>query len=209
MGKRIEADEIVTSKASTSGMKIDTESPDYGWRDLTSDVTVRTAGAPTTLPTFETWNGNILAYKFAVGDLCYHTFHMPHDWAFGTDLYIHAHWSHGSGATPTANDVTWEFECSWAKGFDQAVFTSPVTCSATLAANTTALTHMISEVQLTAASPSASQIDTDILEVDGLFIVRTRLAANASGEDPFLHTVDLHYQSHSLATKNKAPNFYS
>ena len=74
---------------------------------------------------------------------------------------------------------------------------------------------MIAEIQLSAASPTASQIDTDDLEVDGLILCRTYLSANnitVSGggvPDPFLHFVDIHYQSTGIPTKNKAPNFYS
>ena len=209
MGKHIQTDTMSFNNAAGNGIKIDNDAPAYGWRDLTSDVVVKTTGAPTTLPTYEAWNGVVFAYKFALNDLCYHVFHMPHDWVPGTDLYIHSHWSHGEGTTPTAGNVTWSFSCSWAKGFDQAAFTAPKVVTATLAANTTPLTHMVSEGQMTISGGSATQIDTDIIEVDGLIIVRTELSANASGVDPFLHTVDIHYQSHNLATKNKAPNFYS
>jgi hypothetical protein len=132
---------------------------------------------------------------------------MPHDWAPGTDIYIHAHWSNAVGSV-TGNAV-WGFEVTWARGFDQAAFSSNITTTATQAASTTAYQHMIDEVQLTAASPSASQIDTDILEVDGLFIVRTYLDNSSTiSADPFLHTVDLHYQSTNIGTKDKAPDFY-
>lgn len=71
-------------------------------------------------------------------------------------------------------------------------------------------THTAS-LEFAAGSPTASQIDTDGLEVDGLLLVRTFLSANTMNGTPaqFLHTVDLHYQSTNVGTKNKAPNFYA
>lgn len=209
MGKKIETDELVFSKASTSGMKVDTDSPDYGWRDIIGDINVKELGTGTP-PSLNVYQSPLRAFQFGVNDEVFNIFHMPHDWAPGTDIYIHAHWSHNN-ASVSSGAVTWGFDVSWASGFDQQAFIAPVTMTAQQTASTTQYQHMVAEVQATAASPSASQIDTDILEVDGLFLVRTYLSANTMNgtPEPFLHTVDLHYQSHSLATKNKAPNFYS
>ena len=71
--------------------------------------------------------------------------------------------------------------------------------------------HMIAENQLSASTPAADEIDTGLLEVDGVLLVRIALKANTmdSGADPFMHFADIHYQSTQTATKNKAPNFYS
>jgi hypothetical protein len=69
---------------------------------------------------------------------------------------------------------------------------------------------MIAETQASSAGGAGGMIDTGQLEVDGIMIVTVRLLANTmdAGAKPFLHAVDLHYQSTSLPTKNKAPVFY-
>jgi hypothetical protein len=178
------------------------------WRDITSDITVRGTGP--TDPSWATYRGNIKQYQFSVNDECWHVFHWPHDWGFATDVLIHAHWSHNS-ATVASGAVTWGFDVTFAKGFNQGPFPATTNLTVAQTASTTQYQHMVAEVQLSAASPTASQIDTDDLEVDGLLLVRTYLAANTMNgtPEPFLHTVDLHYQSTNVGTKNRAPNFYS
>lgn len=196
--------DLIVPKDAGTGYKVDEASPDYGWRDITADIVVRNIVA--TSPTFAAWKGGIRQYQFSSNDEVFHVFHMPHDWVPGTDIYIHAHWS--NSASTTGNAV-WGFEVTWAKGFDQVAFGTNITTTATQAASATAYQHMVDEVQLTASTPTASQIDTDDLEVDGLFIVRTYLdATHTLSNNPFLHTVDLHYQTTDFGTKDKAPPFY-
>lgn len=204
---------IILPKANTDGIKVDSATPTYGWRDLTGDITIRGIGA--TDPSFNIYRGGIRQFQFTVNDEVFVEFHQPHDWAVGTDLYLHFHWSH-IATTVTGGSVTWGAEVTWAKGFDQAAFQAPVTTTIAQNASTTQYQHMIAEVQLTAASPSASQIDTDNLEVDGVFLVRGYLSANAmtvSGggvPEPFLHYIDIHYQTTNIGTKAKAgPAFYT
>lgn len=191
----------------TDGIRMKNGSPSYPWRDLTSDIVVRNITA--TSPSFAVWKGGIRQYEFGVSDEVFHTFHMPHDWVEGTDMYIHAHWDHNSAAV-TSGAVTWGFECTWAKGFDQEAFGANIITTVAQTASTTQHQHMIAEIQLTSATPTATQIDTGLIQTDGLFIVRTFLSANTmdGGADPFLHTVDLHYQSTNIGTLDKAPPFY-
>lgn len=199
----------IFDKASGVGYKVDVDNPDWAWRDIIGDVNVKEVGVGNP-PSLNVYNGVLRAYQFSVNDEVFNIFHMPHDYAKGTDVYIHAHWSHNN-ASVTSGGVTWGFDVSWAKGFDQAAFSSVVSTSIQQDASTTQYQHMVAEVQLSAASPSASQIDSDILEVDGLFLVRTYLSGNTINgtPDPFLHTVDLHYQTTNLGTKGKAPDFYA
>lgn len=179
----------------------------YGWRDITADITVRGVGSAD--PAWNVFRNGIRAYQFAVNDECWQVFHMPHDWVPGTDIHIHAHWAHAS-ATVASGSVTWGFEATWARGFDQAAFGATVTASAQQTASTVQYRHMVAEAQLTAASPNANQIDTDLLETDGLFLIRTYLSANSMNgtPEPFLFTVDLHYQSTNMGTYAKVPGFY-
>lgn len=62
-----------------------------------------------------------------------------------------------------------------------------------------------------AASPSASQIDTDTLEADGLLKISSIVSSlpTVTGGDLFIEYIDIHYQSSNVGTKNKAPNFHA
>ena len=61
---------------------------------------------------------------------------------------------------------------------------------------------MIAEVQLSATSPSASQLDSDDIEPDGLILLRVYRdpgdVADTLDQDTFVHFVDLHYLSTSI-----------
>lgn len=193
------------------GIKVDQANPDWPWHDLIGPV--RTRGVGATDPNDATYRGNIKAYQFAVNDEAWLEFHIPHDYAPGTDIFIHAHWSHIS-ATVTGGSVTWGYDATFSKGHDQAAFPAPVNLTVVGNASTTQYQHIITEIQLSAASPTASQLDSDDLEVDGLLLVRVYLSANnitdsVAVPDPFLHFVDIHYQSTDIGTKNKAPDFWT
>jgi hypothetical protein len=186
------------------------------WKDLVGSITVRGTGP--TAPSLTAYSGgDIDQFAFGVGDEVMLEFHMPHDYAPGTDIFLHSHWSH-NGATSITGDMVWGYTVSYAKGHNQANFSTEITTSTTFA--TTDLTttpqyrHRIDEVQLSAASPSASQLDTDDLEPDGLILVRVApttipTIVGGSPNEPFLHTVDIHYQANYVGTKNKVPNFYA
>lgn len=201
-------DGIVVDKSSATAIKIDKASPDFGWDDMLGEITARGTGS--TNPNWRNYRNGIYAYEFSVNDEVWINFHILHDYALGTDMYIHAHWSHNSAAV-TTGAVTWAFEITYAKGHDQAAFTATKTVTVTQNANTTQYQHMIAEVQMSTSGGSATEIDTDLLEVDGLIMVRCYLVSNTmdGGALPFLHMIDIHYQSTGLNTKNKAPNFYS
>jgi len=205
-------DDLVIDKASATGIKVDLTTPTFPWHDMLGEVITRTTGAGT--PTFNTYRGNVNQYSFVVSDAIHIAYHVPHDYAPGTDLHIHYHWSH-IGTLVTGGTVTWRAEISYAKGHNQAAFSAPVTLDLSPTASTTQYQHLISEVQMSAAAPSGSQIDTDNIEPDGVILVKVSLNANAitvSGglaPDPFLHFVDIHYQSTNVGTKQKAPDFYT
>ena len=205
-------DGIVMPNASGEGIRLDTTTPAYGWADITGALTIHEPGGGGSDPAYNVWKGNIRAYEFnsVNSDEMFVEFHMPHDYVPGTDIYIHAHWSHNQPDVTTGS-VTWSFECTYAKGHDQAAFGTNVIPTVNQAASTTQYFHQIAEVQLSAASPSATQLDSDDLEVDGLILVRVLHTTNTmdGGANPFLHMVDLHYQTTGIPTKNRSPNFYT
>lgn len=195
-------------KASGAGIKIDQTTPTFGWKDLLGPI--QTKGSGTNNPTWATYRGNISQYQFSVNKECWLEFHIPHDYVPGSDIYIHTHWSH-IATNVTSGGVTWGWDVTYAKGYNQEAFSAPINTTIQQNASTTQYKHMIAEVQLSSSTPSGSQLDSSLLEIDGLLLVRCYLSANnmSAATNPFMHMTDLHYQSTQLATKSKNTPFYS
>ena len=192
---------VVIPKTSGYGIRVDTASPSFGWKDLTGQVHIKATGASD--PGFNVYRTNIRQYQFAVGREVWLEYHMPHDYLPGSEMFIHAHWSL---ITTEVENVTWGFDLTYAKGYARGLFNATVNCTKLLASTGVAYTHMISEVQCT----GGALLTTANLEVDGLLLVRCYLSANSGAADPFLHFVDLHYQSNGvMGTKDKNYPFYS
>lgn len=206
-------DDIVLPKTSGKGIKVDVTTPTFGWRDLLGDVTVKNTGG--TRPALIAYRDGLLDFEFAAGEEEYFKYHIPHDYVKGTDIFIHYHWS-TNGALVNGGTLTFDYEISYAKAHAQAAFPASVSGTVVSAtASSTQYTQELTEVQISASSPSGSQIDTDDLEPDGIIICTAGLNANnltvSSGgvPDPFIHYVDIHYQSTNIGTKDKVPDFYT
>lgn len=189
----------------------------FGWKDLIGAIQPKTTGANT--PTLVTWiGGQTRQFAFAAADKIDFVFHMPHDWVPGTDLFVHVHWGHNG--TDISGSFVFDFHSTFARGFNQgatstfgAEINSTLTVDSLTITNTPQYRHRVDEIQLSAASPTANQLDTDSLEVDGLLLmsgVMTTIPTITGGAaKPIIHTIDIHYQSHGGGTTaNKAPNFY-
>ena len=173
---------------------------DTGWRDITSEVKIRGTG-----PTDPSWTQigatPFWAYQFSVGDKCWHTFHIPHDYKKGTDIHIHVHWLPDGTNT---NSVKWQFTYSYAHGHNQAAFDftgTVVTAEQTVGG--TQYQHYVTE--------SAGITVTD-MEPDGLLEVvveRITNGATDNTDDIFVLTNDVHYQSNNRGTLNRSPDFYT
>jgi hypothetical protein len=200
----VHANGIILGKDSGVGVKVDVVTPTFGWRDMLGDISVKGAGASD--PTFAVYTGTVMRqhqFSATVEQEVFIVYHMPHDYVPGTQIYFHAHWSNAAAAPNTGN-VVWGFDYSFAKGFNQAPFPAFTSITVTQASPATRYQHNIAEtVGITIAA----------LEVDGLLLVRGyRKAADAGDtctDAVFLHTMDIHYQSTNMATKQKAPNFYT
>jgi hypothetical protein len=129
-------------------------------------------------------------------------------------MFIHAHWSH-NGALVTGGSVSWTFELSYAKGHDQQEFSASKLITATQLASSMQYRHMIAETSMTATTESATAFAVAQMEIDAILMCRVFLSANnmivsgGGAPAPFLHFVDMHYQSTNIGTKNKAPNFWA
>ena len=206
-------DDLVLNMASGKGIRVDTDAPTFGWRDITGYPTLR--GNASVDPTWDTYRGNIRQFKMdTTNKALTFCFHLPHDYVPGSDMYFHVHWSHII-ATVTTGGVTWNAESTYSKGHDQASFAAPKTVSLAQNAVTGAsgqYRHMIAEGIISQDGTTDPNLwNRNDFEVDGLVIVRLNWSANTmdAGALPFVHTCDLHYQSNNMATKDKAPNFYT
>lgn len=205
--------DLIMRKEEGVGLKIDTDNPDYGWRDLEGVEFVDILGS--LKPSVVTYSGGILKENsYSNNDVLRIRFHIPHDYVPGTDLYIHVHWSHNG--TAISGDAVFTCTSDYAKGHDQAAFGTEksvvLTYSTVDIATTPQYQHMITEVAMTSDGGSATLIDNNDIEIDGLILMNCVMTTNPSitgGDDVFIHRVDIHYQSTNLPTKNKAPNFYS
>lgn len=197
----------VVSSEKGDGLLLNIQDPKSGWHDLLSSTTVDRDNA-SKMPDFAIFTGSIKKYQFAINDESFHSYHLPHDYLPGSNIYIHVHWTHNS-ALVTGGSTTWNFEVSYAKGYNQSTFNTPVNLTVTQAVVNTPLTHQIAETQLSISGGSATQLDSDLLETDGLILVKTSLIGNTTGTAPFMLFCDIHYQSTGIPTKNKNYNFWS
>jgi hypothetical protein len=211
----------VIPKTSGVGIKVDVATPTFGWRDILGPIGIKSIGA--TDPVWTAYRGSIYAYTFDTATAeCFITFHIPHDYVPGSDMYIHMHWSQNvvdtGGLAGIPGNVEWNFDISYADGHGTAggaadPFIVPITVTVVQQGSTTQYGHMIAEVQFTNNGGTGGLIDSNTIVVDGLLLVRAyRIKGNAADtldQAPFGHTCDIHYQSTNMATKNKSPNFYS
>lgn len=206
-------DGIVLPKTSGIGLKVDQDSTAFGWRDIIGNVQPKASGAGS--PTRAVYAGGTLGqYSFIANDVCDFEFHIPHDYVPGTDIYFHVQWSH-TGTSISGNAV-FTVVHTYSKGHNQAAFpaekTVSITYNTTDIATTPRYQHRIDEVIVSGPAATASLMDRNLIEPDGLVLATltmTTLPTIGGGGKLFIHTRDIHYQSTSTATKNKAPNFYA
>ena len=201
-------DSIVMPKTAGKGIQVDVDSPSPMWFDLLGDIKIDVNNA-VNRPDFNAYIDGIRHYQFLVDDQVWLAFHLTHDYLPGSDMFIHGHWSHNSATLPTG-EINFGFDITYAKGHNQESFNPPITITGTASLAIPQYRHMISEFQMSNNGGTGGLIDSNRLEPDGIILVRAYLNANTSDPlvSPFLHYVDIHYQSTGIGTKQKAPNFY-
>jgi hypothetical protein len=205
----------VFPKTAGIGFKLDTTSPTYPWKDLIGHIDIDVTGAnAATLTPF--MGGNVRAYAFGPLDKCDLVFHIPHDYVPGSDLFVHVHWSH-NGLTISGSFLG-TIAYTYSKGHNQGIFgaekTVTIPYNTVNIATTPRYVHRIDEVQLSSNGGSASLLDSNLIEVDGLIAMnytQTTAPSIASGtpNEPFIFFIDIHYQSTGTGTKQKAPPFWT
>ena len=175
-----------------------------GWNDLTADLSAgKAVGA--NAPTWATYRDGISAYSFDAGTMneIWIVFHVLHDYAVGSKVYIHIHWSPNTTSTGV---VRWGVEYTAQKGHNQGAFpaTTTIYLEDTVASNDQ-YGHRIIEM-------SDTQAFSANLETDSLILCRIfRDAANAADTFPdavFGLTADVHYQVDKEVTPGKSPPFF-
>ena len=211
MGKRIDTDILVISKDQTSGIKVGSDNGDFSWKDIIGKVTHDPLGAAA--PTKAVFVTGLNGFAYGTGDQINAVYHIPHDYVPGSDLYIHLHWKHNG----TSISGTFDVDAVATYASRDGVTSSAVTTALTEAVNITShpqYFHRVLEVQLSTSGGSASMLDTDAIEVDGLVCItftvdNGALTIGGGTATPFIDTGDIHYQSRNVGTKNKDPNFYA
>tara|TARA_Y100000310_G_scaffold303578_1_gene342051 strand:- start:88 stop:714 length:627 start_codon:yes stop_codon:yes gene_type:complete len=191
----------VWPKASGSGIKVDLTTPTFPWHDILGTIDIQTTG-PNNPSYLQVGATSFYDFQFDIGEKCQINFHLPHDYAEGTDVHFHAHWI--ADGTDT-NTVKWQFEYAYADGHGGGVFPlgSSTTVTAEEAAAGVAYTHMVTET--TAQTISGCEPDGIIQCI----ITRITNGGTNNTDNIFLKEADVHYQSTGIGTKNKSPDFYS
>ena len=174
-----------------------------GWRDNVIEMSMR--GGPND-PSITPFIGNLYLLGFGT-DRQYEVFgnfHIDHDYALGTKLYPHIHWS---ADTTTVGTVRWGIEYTVAKGHQQQAFNAPVTVYVEQTTTGTPYMHYVAEVS------DADAVDGAALGVEPDTIIMVRVFRDASHANDTYPDVafgiflDMHYQADRATTPFKRPDF--
>lgn len=156
-------------------------------------------------PDLETFQGDINAFAFdaSVVEEVLLSFHIDHDYAPGTKVYPHIHWSPSDTGTGT---VRWGIEYTFAAR-DTGAFGSTTTVYLEQAGSGTAFKHQVVEFgDSDAFVITAPGVDSVVM----MRVFRDATHANDTyTSDAFGLFVDLHYQASFIGTPNKASDFYA
>jgi hypothetical protein len=207
---------LMIPKTAGLGIKVDSlGTPTFSWKSLIGDVNPKNSGA--NAPTQAAFRGgNARAFFYSANDNGDATFVVPYDYAAGTDMFLHIHWGHNG--TAISGSFVVNLYMTYAKGHNQTIF--PAEVNATLTVSTPDIAtiprwgHRTDDIQITAATPSAAQIDTDLLEPGGIiqiYYVATTIPTITGGttNEPVIFGMDIDYQTKVIGTKNREPDFYA
>ena len=179
-----------------------------GWKDNVSGL----AGAalhPSLTPELKEVVPGEKRYElaFATGNIAFcDPFHVNHDILPGAKVYPHVHWE--TDHTDANDSVTWRMYYRRAKGHQQEAFSAEAFMDITQSVNSTAHTHMIAECSDAQALVLNEPDELILITLELLSATGFTPSKITAGDRVFGLTVDLHYESSIIATKNKAPNFW-
>lgn len=198
---------IVISPEPGTGIMLDVDDPKFGWHDLLGNVTGNPNAA--SYPNFLEAYPGIFAFKFFEDAQVFLEFHIPHDYLPGSDLYIHTHWF-TTNPEVTSGDVTWQYVARYAKGYARGSFNDSSAVTYVSDEVTGVHNHHISETKLSSTDPDDELLDTNLIEPDGVVLLRVKLDVNNIADESgvFMVYTDIHYQTTGVPTKNRNYNFY-
>lgn len=178
------------------------DNPQLAWDDYIAAL-VSAQGVGGTVPDWTTFRDGIKAYEFddAAMNQLWLNIHLTHDYAVGTLMYPHIHWSPNTTSTGT---VRWGVEYTIAKGHNQESFPASTTIylEDTISANSQ-YEHRIIEAT-DAQAFNSSEADSMVL----IRMFRDATHGNDTFPDP-VHAfqLDLHYQKNRYGTISRIPSF--
>lgn len=169
----------------------------FTWNDSQSPALSDRVGG--TAPNFTAMNGTVYGIQFGAGEEVHGSIQLPHSYAGETDLQPHFHFVFG--AAPTAGEtVIWAIDYAIAPV--NGVFTGAVTLASstyTITANDAAnpLTHRV--IGTPTAISGVGQRESSIL------MFRAYRSGGDSSVEPFLLSIDLHFQQGNFGTAEEYP----
>lgn len=192
------------------GLLIDNQ---YAWVDVLGDITPTGVGTETSV--LMPYIGNTRSWAHEVGSSGDVRFHIPHEYAPGTDMHIHVHWGHnGTNISGTFKVNMWVTYANRLGTNITPIATSVIHSSLNIT-NTPRYFHHVDEILLSTPGGTSSLLDTSALAVDGLITIYYEIdtipsiAGSTNVNLPYIHTMDLHIQSTGVGTYRKDPNYYS
>lgn len=187
----------------------------YTWIDLIGDVTPKVQG--NSAVTYDVYRTSVYGWAHplnAGGDLSYH---VPHEYAKGTNVYLHPHWGHNGTNISGSLVITYNISLA-RRTTGVSTFSEPITIVQTLSSlnltNSPRYCHRVDEIQISNAGGTGGLLNSNDITVDSLILVHYTISTIPSITGgvknlPYLLTVDMHMQSNLIGTKNKDPNFYA
>lgn len=162
------------------------------WTDSQSPALSDRVGG--TAPNFAAMNGGIYGIQFATNEEVHGSFQLPHSAIPGGELRLHVHFT--TATAPVAGTTV-----IWSVGYSIAGVNGTFPATATEAgtytfADTTALVHRVQAIKtITLPSPAQSSI----------LIFRAFRSGGDSALEPFLLSIDGHFQQGSYGTTAEYP----
>lgn len=164
------------------------------WTDSQSPALSTRVGG--TAPGFAAMNGGIYGIQFATGEECHGSIQLPHSAIPGGELRMHVHFRFANGSSPVVGEtVIWslEYEIAAVNGSFGATDTRSGTYTIVTG---DANKHLVQAIHtVTMASPAQSNIVT----------FRVYRSGGTSSVEPFLLSVDGHFQQGSYGTTAEYP----
>lgn len=206
----------ITNRVHGSFASWDTNTNEYEdnqplWADLIGKVEVRNNAQA---PTMSNYFGDASWYEWLCNSAgnantyFYFSYHLPHDYIPGTNLFFHVH--HSVNVASLTGNIYFQVQAFYGKS-GSLLNSSTATTTITQAVQPQ-YQHVVSETQLSNVGGTGGLLDTSLIETDGLLFVILRVQNNNANYTLsnkgalYVHQADIHYLS-TIGTKNKVAPF--